>query len=130
MKTKMEQFNDNEYIDEQQKAIEDNPSLNNWAFTRQLKKIFNINKNACPKEETILYSNKGRQIKVFGRIVKVKGLFRLPSVAQVEVNDGVKTTKLNKHMFPRTLFMKKEAKMARTFLCKRCPINNCSYKIK
>tara|TARA_R100001443_G_C3335544_1_gene173319 strand:- start:805 stop:1191 length:387 start_codon:yes stop_codon:yes gene_type:complete len=123
------EYDDTKHIDEGSEITEDNPNLNNWNLKRQLNKNFSINKDTCPKEDVILHSKKGRKIKVFGRVIKVKGLFRLPSIVNVEVKSGVKTTELNKYMFPRTLFMKKEAKMARKYLCKSCPIKSCSYKI-
>ena len=124
------QYDDTKHIDESTVTTEDNPNLNNWNFKRQLNENFTIKKDTCPKEDVILHSKKGRKIKVFGRVIRIKGLFRLPSIVNVEVNSGVKTTKLNKYMFPRTLFMKKEAKMARIYLCKSCPVKSCYYKEK
>ena len=109
---------------------EDNNNLNDWSIKVQLNKKFRINKNTCPKEESVMYSSKGRKVKLFNKVIKLKGLFRLPNYVSVEMNSGKKTTKLNKHMFPKTLFMNREAKAARAYLCKSCPIVNCSYKIK
>ena len=124
MKNKMTEYDDETYygIDNEIKITK---QTNDWAIKYQLFKKFQLNSNSCPKEEKILFSKNGRKIKIFGRKIIVKGLFRLPEIVKIE-----KDTKLNPHMFPKKLFVNREAKIARAYLCETCPINNCNYKIK
>ena len=126
---KTTEYNDSVYygIDN---SIKISKQTKDWATKVQLTRKFQLNSESCPKEERILYSKKGRKIKLFNRSINVKGLFRLPAIVQIENDSGAKETKLNPHMFPKKLFLNREAKMARSYLCKSCPVNNCSYKIK
>lgn len=121
-------YNDEQYY-EVDNSIKITKSTKEWAKKIQLSRIFKINKDTCPKEEKIMYSKNGRVIKIFGKRIRVKGLFRLPSFVSIKT-EKVRTTKLNQHMFPKTLFLSKEARVARKYLCSTCPINNCNYRIK
>ena len=128
-KSKNEEYNDDLYygIDNQIKITKDS---DNWAAKLQIKKQLQLNSQSCPKEEKVLYSEHGRKIKVLNNRVNVKGYFILPKTVVLTTDREQQKTDLNPHMFSKTLFINREARMARKYLCTNCPINNCNYKLK
>ena len=91
----------------------------------------------CPKDYSIYYLGKKKQLKVCGESVNVRGLIRIPKdnievesdrykEGQVEVIKHV--DKIRPFVFRTESFMAIEAKRYRKNICNSCDLSGCSYK--
>ena len=91
----------------------------------------------CPKDYSIYYLGKKKQLKGCGESIGVRGLIRIPkdnievetdryNEGQVEVIKHV--DKIRPYVFRTESFMAVEARRYRKNICNNCEFSSCSYK--
>jgi len=105
---------------------------------RQIKTQLSVNKNSCPKEDKIMYTDKPVYFSIFKKTYGFIGSFSLPKVLEV-VYDKYKegemivikrVAKVNQYMFNKSLFSNDIAIKTRKKLCRECIYIQCNYNPK